>query len=468
MNKIFLDDLPKKRWSNKEVINWENAKNKTVKFIYKNVEGELKIIKRLKNDKILIEYNNKEFKLPVNSLLYCQLGSLFSQKNGKFKISVGCTFEDDKRNIVIVDREYRQVLRKNGIVENVKWYKYKCNKCSNEDWIREDCLINKKQGCNVCSHSFQKVIKGYNDVATTHPHLLKYIINKEDAYKYSFGSKKKIKVKCPDCGYEKYMTLSYLSNRGFICDRCNNNDSYPNRLLFNLLNNLNMEFIKEYSPYWLKGKKFDFYIPSLNLIIEMDGGLGHGKNVYKNSNISKEESKQIDNWKDEQAIKHSLKIIRIDCDYRKIYKRFDYIKDSILSSELRHMLNLENVNWEELNIYSEESLMKKACKIKRKYPEYTVNDIAEILNSNKNTIYHYLKRGNELGLCDYNGQQYYKNKRNKIEVSKGNDILGVFESVEYLEENSKKLFSINLTKSGIYAVCSGVQKTHRGLKFKYV
>ena len=83
-------------------------------------------------------------------------------------------------------------------------------------------------------------------------------------------------------------------------------------------------------------------------------------------------------------------------------------------------------------------------------------------------FYHYLKRGNELGLCDYNGQQYYKNKRNKIEVSKGNTILGVFESVEYLEENSKKLFSINLTKNGIYAVCSGVQKTHRGLKFKYV
>ena len=112
MNKIFLDNLPKKKWSNKEVINWENAKNKTVKFIYKNIEGELKIIKRLKNDKILIEYNNKEIKLPVNSLLYCQLGSLFSQKNGKFKINVGCTFKDDKRDIVIIDREYRKNLKK--------------------------------------------------------------------------------------------------------------------------------------------------------------------------------------------------------------------------------------------------------------------------------------------------------------------------------------------------------------------
>ena len=43
----------------------------------------------------------------------------------KFKLNVGMEFKDEKRNIVIIDREFR----KNNKGCSEKWYKYKCNNC---------------------------------------------------------------------------------------------------------------------------------------------------------------------------------------------------------------------------------------------------------------------------------------------------------------------------------------------------
>ena len=48
-----------------------------------------------------------------------------------------------------------------------------------------------------------RVIQGENDIATTHPHLVKYFVNKEDVYNYTYGSGKYVKVCCPYCGTEK-------------------------------------------------------------------------------------------------------------------------------------------------------------------------------------------------------------------------------------------------------------------------
>ena len=90
--------------------------------------------------------------------------------------------------------------------------------------------------------------------------------------------------------------------------------------MLNLLEQLNLEFETEYCPQWIDKSKYDFYIPSKNLIIEMDGAFHYKDN--KMSGQTKEKSKKIDNRKDELANKHGLKVIRIDCNYYDISKRF--------------------------------------------------------------------------------------------------------------------------------------------------
>ena len=168
-----------------------------------------------------------------------------------FKFNIGDKFKDDKKDLIIIDREYR-TTKKN---HNEKWYKYKCNKCGwNEGWISEYKI--EARGCSCCCG--RTVVKGINDISTTAPWMVKFFSNKNDAYKYTCGSNKKIKTKCPDCGNEKYMIINNLFKKGFSCNKCSDGFSYPNKFMFNVLEQLNEEFVSECSPIWVEGKFYDF------------------------------------------------------------------------------------------------------------------------------------------------------------------------------------------------------------------
>ena len=52
-----------------------------------------------------------------------------NRRIGKFKYEINTRFRDEKRDITITDKEYRPIIKKNGKKENIKWYKYTCNKC---------------------------------------------------------------------------------------------------------------------------------------------------------------------------------------------------------------------------------------------------------------------------------------------------------------------------------------------------
>lgn len=78
--------------------------------------------------------------------------------------------------------------------------------------------------------------------------MIKYLVDKEDAYKYSIGTNKKIKMKCPYCGYEKELPINYIKKLGFPCNICGDGNKYPNKFMSNLLREANVDFIPEFSP----------------------------------------------------------------------------------------------------------------------------------------------------------------------------------------------------------------------------
>ena len=215
---IYLDELPKKYGiganKNKLVTDWINSVGYKVKFFYNDIEGYIKIIGyNIKSGKLNLEYNNKIYSMDTYHFNNCELGKVLNEYTNEFKIEIGQTFKDDKRNLTIIAREYKK--DKKG--KQLKYYKYKCNNCNfecgqywnsktkcyeNEYWISEYSLI-KGSGCACCSDSPQIVVKGINDIATTNPELAKYFVNKEDTYKYNKSSNKKVLTKCPNCGYIK-------------------------------------------------------------------------------------------------------------------------------------------------------------------------------------------------------------------------------------------------------------------------
>lgn len=465
MRKVFLENLPK--WENgisKGKINWKETVGHKVKFIYDDIEGLLKIIDyNNSNRKIDIEYNDKRATMYSSDFIKCQLGRLLGTYTGNFKIEIGKIFKDSTRDLIIIDREYR----KNNKEKYLKWYKYKCNKCGNEYWIIEYFLLD-KGGCNACCNFGGKPTLGINTIYDTDKWMIPYLSNKEDAKKFRHNTNKKITVKCPYCNREKSICVSTLYKKHSISCICGDGYSYPNKFMFNVLEQLGVDFIPEYSPEWIKPKAYDFYVPSLNLIIEMDGGLGHGKIIHGKSKITKDESIEIDNYKDEMARKNGIKVVRIDC----MKSEMEHIKQSLLNSRL---FNLSIINWSEVEKFALSNLVKQACDYKKDNLNLTCKEIAKMMKSSPSTIRIYLKKGHKLGWCHYDAkEESIKNigkggklKGIPVEVFKDEKSLGVFESAKELCRQSEDIFNIKFDHSSICSVCRGELKHHKRYVFKY-
>ena len=392
-------------------------------------------------------------------------------KTLEFKVKIGTYVKDEKRDLIITDREYRKRKTKKDSIINEKWYKYTCNICGwNEGWMVESNLLKSKQGCSCC-RGFT-VVKGINDIATTHPQLVKYFKDIEDTYIHTYGSTNKVLCKCPDCGFEKEMRISNLYQKGFSCSNCNDSVSYPNKFALKMLDQLNIKFKTEYSPYWIGLRRYDFYIPSMNIIIEMDGSF-HSKNNNMNG-MTKEESKSIDYYKDEQAELHDIEVIRIDSNYGS-NDRFKYIKQNILNSKLNKLFNLNNINWDRCNEFALSNLVKIACEYKKNNPNMTTAQIGQLMGGyERHTISRWLKQGNGIW-CHYDAKEEQiksasKNgikSRKPVEIFKDGVSLGIFPSYQELERRSFEMFGIKLLSGCISRVCTGKNKKYKDFYFKF-
>lgn len=152
------------------------------------------------------------------------------------------------------------------------------------------------------------------------------------------GKTKPITIECKQCGYTKTLKGMYAFHGQQRCG-CEDNISYGERMIFNLLNHNNVEFESQYT---LDNKRFDFLIPNCNLLVEYDGvqhtidtpwwGLTH-KDQIRN-----------DKLKDKIAAKYNYELVRFshNCGVDDIIKglrpylevkkkkNFDYNKPVIL------------------------------------------------------------------------------------------------------------------------------------------
>ena len=290
------------------------------------------------------------------------------------------------------------------IHDKTKKYKVKCIK-DDYEFIIEERRIRNLHGCPVCCNKL--CIKGINDVATTHPHLVKYFANPEDATKVTYGSDKKCLMKCPDCGFEKIMKIGELSKRGFSCRQCSDKISYPEKFVLNFLKQLNIDFKTQISHTYFKwlsyNKKYDFYLIDYNCIIET-----HGIQHYERSFIdigerarSLEEEQENDKIKREMALSNGIKYyIELDC--RK--SDMEWIKQSIMQSSLPKILNFkeEDIDWLKCN---EESL-KSYIPLSWSYYDKNKNnmlfkDMADFFCVDHHTFREWLKIGVSMGKCTY-------------------------------------------------------------------
>jgi very-short-patch-repair endonuclease len=77
------------------------------------------------------------------------------------------------------------------------------------------------------------------------------------------------------------------------------------------LEKLGVNYVYQYKAESI-GRCFDFYIPSANLIIEIDGDYWHSYNVeYENMTPTQKRNKRVDEAKDKWAVFHGIPVLRI-------------------------------------------------------------------------------------------------------------------------------------------------------------
>lgn len=309
-------------------------------------------------------------------------------------------------------------------------------------------------------------------VGVTHPELIKYFVNRKDAFKYPTYHTKLIGMKCPICGFKKQQTVESLVFGGFSCPKCSDGKSWAEKFMFNMLDQLKVKFKNEITKKdsgfeWVGRYRYDFYVEHerKGFLIEMDGHFHDGSNFHEYEDVH-----IVDLEKDRLAAENGFHIIRIDCRYPDIVSRFEFIKNNILTSNLSTFLNLNCVDWELAN----KSALSSYVKIASDFYNNGVTSpakIGELLGINRATVRKYLKMATEIGWCSYvtiNGMS--TNRIRPIALYKDDDVVGVFINARDLDRRSYDLYGVHMDFRNIHAACKNTNR-HRhvgGYTPKYI
>lgn len=135
----------------------------------------------------------------------------------------------------------------------------KCASGIHNSELKQICLLTTSKGsisCKACNSIGQFLIDKYGNNALDIYWSNK---NKINPFEITIGSGTKVWLKCKNCGTDKLIRFPDFKNYGFSCPKCSDGISFPNKFAFSLLDQLDVYFQTEYSPDWIKPKKYDFY-----------------------------------------------------------------------------------------------------------------------------------------------------------------------------------------------------------------
>lgn len=373
------------------------------------------------------------------------------KRNSQFYFNIDDIVQWDDKSIKIVSQYHKG---------QDKYYKVKCEKCGGKYDVREANIFHKRS-CPYCNG--KKVLISFNDIATTNPELQNYMLDKEDAHRYLKYSSKKISWICPVCKtVVKNKPIYFIAQKGFSCPKCSDGISFPNKFMFNMLLQTDLNFEREASLNKNTSMRYDFYLKDFSTIIEMHGGQHYSDAWTKCEKISKRDIE-----KKEYAIKSDIKYY-IEIDARK--SEFDFIKYNIIKSDLSRFVDFTKIDWKFCYKESVKSIIPIVCELwNQGYCNSEILEKISILDIT--TVSKYLNIGNEIGLCKYNGREGIDRSRklicHKVKCKTNNKL---FNSIK----EAKQWCDLK-SASGIIACCNGYRNfagqdpcTKEKLQWEYV
>ena len=420
-------------------IDWFNSINKVLSYYIEDTEykGTIKILDVVRPNKVVVQIDNENpITVVRESLIKTGLASYMGIKSRIFRYDVGDIIDIKNSSIIILEKK---------LIDSNTGYRVKCLKDNYEYDITSSNLLEAlKLGhtrCPICCNHI--IIDGINSLYDESKNLAEWFIDKNIPHRISRYSSIEQDLRCPNCGYQMRIAPQSIKTIP-CCPRCGDGISYPEKMFSNVLHQLNIEYIFQLNKKhfaWCDKYRYDFYFEHNNkcYIFELDGGLGHGKTEIKPVN-----SLDRDNTKNFLAEENGIILVRIDVDYDNMNRRFDYIKNSICSSMLSELFDLNGIDWDNIKLLSNKSYLKLCC------DEYNngnthIASIAKKYHISTSSVRRYLKIGVELNMCSYNSSTSWKNYMNN-----------------YYESNSQKYVKVIYDNKTI--VCKGIGKVSRQIE----
>lgn len=193
----------------------------------------------------------------------------------------------------------------------------------------------RNSNCPICSS--RKLLVGFNDLKSTNLQLFSLLKDKRDGEKYMEFSNKRVDWLCPSCDMLiKNKRISDINNYGLSCPRCSDGVSFPEKVMATLLKYYNIEFEREYSPTWAKGKKYDFFfeLEGETFIVETHGKQHYNGGFSTLGGKTLEEEKENDAKKREMANSHIENYVELDCRNSTLDWMLNSLKNSVLGEKI--------------------------------------------------------------------------------------------------------------------------------------
>ena len=281
--------------------------------------------------------------------------------------------------------------------------KHRCMECgygSNGEWQPTPANLLFGHNCPICSPTNKKIgpppeFRNSIWASEDREFFAKYMTETQLKL-YTPRSRKKVVVTCPDCGTKKAIAPMTLWSAGLGC-RCSDGQSYPNKFVYALLNQLTINYITEYSPDWAENKRYDIYIPGINCIIENHGMQHYEEQFGVFGNLS--ETQQNDQYKQQLAKMNGVvSYISLDCRY----SNTEWIKASILDSGLPELLCFSeaDIDWQKCTEYTAKNMVRTVADLWNM--GLAATEIRKQTFLSRTTVLRYLNKASDLGWCVYN------------------------------------------------------------------
>lgn len=322
-------------------------------------------------------------------------------------------------------------------------------------WSPKWNSLQQGHGCPKCreinaSIKFQ-IPTDENRFSNVRPDLVGYFKYSEDANNCAINSGIAKEMICIHCGLEKMVEPQTLNKYGFACSQCSDGISMPEKFVFGLLKSSNIEFDAQKIFEWAKDKRYDFYIPSLNIIIEAHGDQHYRKTNFNGSTTLKEQ-KENDIEKHNLARSNGItdgNYIVIDCRY----STPEWLEKNAEDS-LKHLIDFKSIDFDIIYKYCTRSIVATTWALYNQ--GLTLDEISQELKRNRYTVIKDLKFGTKIGKCNY---------------------VGLYRPVEqYTLDNEFIEWHLTMTdasnKTGVYLnsislACKGVYKQAGGFIWRY-